>query len=491
MFLVLLRQQWKQTSRSPVFQKSLVVNIILGLLIIYFASILVTLGFFADKVLVKLYPGQSSVDSLNSFLLFYFLIDLLLRFMMQDLPVLAVQPYLHLPVRRNRLIHFMLLRSIPSMFNLMMLLVFVPFMLRAVIPTYGTGIALVWLAALLMLTFFNNYLLIYFKRQLTNNPRATLLLVVAVAGMMLLDYLQVLSLRQLSMDAFGALMQQPWLLVVPFGMLAFAYWLNFNFMRAHLYPEEIFIKKVAAVDGSDLGFLHRFGDTGKLIALELKLIWRHKRPKSMIMLSGIMLFYGLLFYRNEAYTDGYMMLIFIGIFMTGMPIFNYGQFVPAWQSGHFDALLTQRITSYQYLQAKYWLFVPAVLAMFLLTLPYGLFGYKIVLINVAAMLFNIGISSFFVLYFAVLNKKRLDLNSGSAFNWQGVGASSFILQLPVLLTPLLIYAPFGYFDMPQVGVFFIGLIGLLGFVFHRQLLQLATSRFIDHKYRMAAGYRQH
>lgn len=490
MFIVLLSQQWKQTRRSPVFQKSLVVNIILGLLILYFSMVFLSLGFFADKVLLKLYPGQNPIDSFNSFLLFYFLVDLLMRFMMQDLPVLAVRPYLHLPVSRDKLIHFMLLRSLPNMFNLFMLFVFVPFMIRAVVPAYGTGIALVWLGALLMLTFFNNYLLIYFKRQLTNNPKLTLFLGIAVVGLMLLDYWQLLSLRQLSILAFGELLQQPWLLVLPVAMLAFSYWLNFRFLREHLYPEEIFIKKVSAVDGSDLAFLHRFGDTGKLIALEFKLIWRHKRPKSMIMLSGIMLFYGLLFYRNESFVDGYMMLIFVGIFMTGMPMFNYGQFVPAWQSSHFDALLTQRITPYQFLQAKYWLFVPAVLLVFLLTLPYAVFGYKIVLINLAAMLFNIGVSSFFVLYFAVMNKKRLDLNNGSAFNWQGVGASSFILQLPVFLTPLLIYAPFGYFDMPQLGVFVIGLLGLMGFIFHRQLLQLATNRFVAHKYRMAAGYRQ-
>lgn len=118
-FLIL---QWKQARRSPVFQKSLVVNIILGLLILYFASIFLTLGFYTDKILLKVFPDQSPVDTLNGFLLFYFLFDLLLRFMLQDLPVMAVQPYLHLPINRSKLIHFMLMRSVPSVFNLLMLL---------------------------------------------------------------------------------------------------------------------------------------------------------------------------------------------------------------------------------------------------------------------------------------------------------------------------------------------------------------------------------
>ena len=490
MFGNLLAQQWKQTRRSPVFQKSIVVNIVLGLLILYFSLIFISLGFFADKVLLKLYPGQSAVDSMNSFLLFYFLVDLFMRFMLQDMPVVAVQPYLHLPVSRSKLIHFALLRSIPSMFNLLMLLLFVPFMLRTVIPVYGAGIAGIWLASLLLLTFFNNFLLIYFKRQLTSNPKRTLIFGLAVAGLMLLDYSGVLSLRQISMDAFGSLLQQPWLVVVPAAMLTLAYWLNFRFLRDNLYPEEISIKKVSSVEGGDIAFLNRFGDTGRLIALELKLIWRHKRPRSIVIISTLMLFYGMIFYTNEKYLEGYGMLIFVGIFVTGSPIFNYGQFIPGWQSSHFDALLTRPISTYQFIHAKFWLFVPAVLLAFVLTLPYVFFGYKVLLINLAACLFNIGVNSFLIFYFAVLNRERLDLSSGSAFNWQGVGASKFVMMLPMIISPLLIFMPFRFLDIPEWGVFTIGLVGLMGIVFHKQLLAQVCRRFTANKYKLASGFRQ-
>ncbi|MBD1397733.1 hypothetical protein H9Q13_11205 [Pontibacter sp. JH31] len=490
MFGILLAQQWKQARRSPVFQKSVVVNIILGFLILYFSLIFISLGFFADKVLLKLYPAQSVVDSLNSFLLHYFLIDLFMRFMLQDLPVVTVQPYLHLPVSRSKLVHFALLRSLPSMFNLLMLLLFVPFMLRVVTPAHGSGIAGVWLASLLLLTFFNNFLLIYFKRQLVSKPKRTLLFGLAVAGLFLLDYSSVLSLRQISRVAFGSLLQQPWLVSVPAALLAIAYWLNFRFLRDNLYPEEISIKKVSSVAGGDIAFLNRFGDTGRLIALELKLIWRHKRPRSIIVMSALMLFYGMIFYTNEKYQEGYGMLIFVGIFVTGSPMFNYGQFIPGWQSNHYDALLTRPISTYQYLHAKYWMFAPAVLLAFILTLPYVFFGYKILLINLAACLFNIGVNSFMIFYFAVFNKDRLDLSSGSAFNWQGVGASKFVMMLPMILLPILLYLPFSFLDLPEWGIFAIGLAGLLGIAFHKHLLALTTRRFVSHKYKLASGFRQ-
>ena len=127
---------------------------------------------------------------------------------------------------------------------------------------------------------------------------------------------------------------------------------------------------------------------------------------------------------------------------------------------------------------------------FLVTLPYAYFGWKVVLINLAAFLFNIGVNIFIVFYFSVLNTDRIDLSKSSAFNWQGVGASKFVMMLPLILLPLLIYAPFGFLGIPYWGVFAIGFLGLAGFIFHRQLLKLVAKRFLAHKYKIATGFRQ-
>lgn len=490
MLLTLLSHQWKESRRSSVFQKSIVVNLILGFVILYFLLSFLAVGFFIDAILRQAYPGLSPVAVFNGFLFFYFLLDLFMRFMMQELPVLGIQSYLHLPIKKSRLIHYILLRSVPNLFNFGGLLIFVPFMLKVLVPTYGAGIAFAWLAAIILLTFFNNFLLIYFKRQLSSNPKLTLFFGLVIVGLMLLDYSGVLSLRHASTTAFGFLLQHPVAVVLPLLLLLLAYGLNYNFLIRNTYPEEIAIRKVNTVETGDIIFLNRFGDMGKLIALEMKLIWRHKRSKSVVFMSMIILGYGFIFYPQKMYMEGFGMLIFVGIMMTGMFMFNYGQFIPSWQSGHFDALLTKRISPYQFYRAKFWFFVPITLLAFLITLPYGFFGIKVVLINLATCLFNIGINIFIVFYFSVLNKDRIDLSKSSAFNWQGVGASKFVMMLPLILLPVIIYAPFGYFDQPYWGIFTIGLVGLLGFIFHRQLLQLVANRFMEHKYKIAAGFRQ-
>ncbi|OKL41946.1 DUF5687 family protein [Pontibacter flavimaris] len=490
MLLTLLSHQWKANYRSSVFQKGLVLNIIMGLLILYFGAIFLVLGFALHKLLAEVVPGQSAVAVVNGALLFYFLIDLFFRFLLQELPVLAVQPYLHLPLHKRNLIHFLLLKSVPSMFNLLFLLIFVPFMIMGVMPEYGTGAALAWLFAILGLTFFNNFLLLYFKRQLSTKPVLTLLFGLVVAGLMLLDYLDVFSLYKVSQAVFAAVLQQPWLAVVPVFLVAGAYLLNYSYLKAHTYPEELTVRRQTVAEGRGIAFLSRFGELGKLIELELKLIWRHKRSKSLVTMSVLFLFYGLIFYRNEKYMDDFAILIFVGIMITGMPIFSYGQFVPSWQSAHFDAILTRRISPYQFYAAKFWIFVPVAVLSYLLTLPYGLFGYKIILINTAALLFNIGINVFLIFFFSVYNTSRLDLSKGSAFNWQGVGASRFIMMVPMILIPMLLYLPFKFMGAPYIGVAAIGLIGLVGFAMQKQLLRWSASWFVKHKYKLATGFRQ-
>ena len=462
----------------------------MGFFIAYFLLSFLVLGFFIDELLRKAYPSQNPIAIFNGLLGFYLVLDLFMRFMLQELPVLAIQPYLHLPIKKSSLIHYVLLKSIPSLFNLGPLIILVPFMVKLLVPAYGVAVAFIWLAAVLLLLLFNNFLLIYFKRQLSNQPKFTLIFGLAVVGLMLADYLDIISLRHGFAVAFGYLLMHPWALVLPILLLGLAYGVNYSFLKAHTYPEEITIRKTTQVEGSDIAFLNRFGETGKLISLELKLIWRHKRSKSVVFMSLLILIYGFIFYPNKLYIEGFGMLIFVGIMMTGMFMFNYGQFIPSWQSSHFDALLTKRISPYQFYLAKFWFFVPASLVAFLVTLPYAYFGWKVVVINLAAFLFNIGVNVFVVFYFSVLNKSRIDLSKNSAFNWQGVGASKFVMMLPLILLPLLIYAPFGYLGVPYWGIFTLGLLGILGFIFHRQMLNLVAQRFLAHKYKIATGFRE-
>jgi hypothetical protein len=476
------------------WQKNLAVNLILGFFMVFMLLYVVALGLFLDKIIEAVWPDKNVVTAVNAALLYYFLIDLALRFFMQELPVLSVQPYLHLPVGKGRLIHFVLWKSITSLFNFLPLLMFIPFALKVLPEVYGVGGAWLWVLGMFLLTLINNFLTIYFKRQLAEKPLVSIAFLLLVIALAAADYLGYISVGAASGVFFYGLGSNLVWMLLPVALLVGVYLLNYAFLMAHTYPEEMRVRKQSKIgDTAEIGFLQRFGELGILIGLELKLIMRHKRPKSTTMMSVFFLAYGLIFYTNEIYTNGFAFLIFPGIFMTGFMMLSYGQFVPGWQSAHFDALLTKRLSPYTFYLGKFWMFVPACVLAYLITLLYGFMpevGGKVVLINTACFLYNIGINTFVVLYLSTYNKKRIDLAKSASFNWQGVGASQFVMMLPALLLPILIYLPFGLMGHPWWGIAAMGTVGLLGFIFHKQLLGVVVKRFQQEKYNIAAGFRQ-
>ena len=73
---------------------------------------------------------------------------------------------------------------------------------------------------------------------------------------------------------------------------------------------------------------------------------------------------------------------------------------------------------------------------------YGFISWKILAVQFAAYLYNIGIGTIIVLYFATRNYRAIDLTKAATFNFQGVGSSQWVLGLPYFLLPYVIFLPF-------------------------------------------------
>ena len=188
--------------------------------------------------------------------------------------------------------------------------------------------------------------------------------------------------------------------------------------------------------------------------------------------------------------NAFGMMLFAAVMMTGISILNYGQFMFAWQSSHFDGLLVSKINFKDFIKAKFLLFTISSTVITILSSFYGLMSWKLLLLHLAAYLYNIGFGSVVVLYFATLNYKRLDITKSASFNWQGVGASQFILGLPFILLPILIYLPFGKTDHPYLGVIVVGLFGLLMLLLRNFWVNLIVRKFEKQRYKIAEGFRE-
>ena len=142
-----IKHQWRQSFRATIFQRNLAVNIFLGFVIlILFLEFLIGGIFLSDKW-NELFPDDHPVTKFNSFLFYYFALDFVMRFFMQSLPVMSIEPYLHLPIRKSSIINYLLGKAFLSFFNFFPFLVLIPFALLQVKTNYSAEQAWTWIIA--------------------------------------------------------------------------------------------------------------------------------------------------------------------------------------------------------------------------------------------------------------------------------------------------------------------------------------------------------
>jgi len=477
--------------RSSIWQKSVAINIVLGFFLLLMLLYLLILGLFIDKILEELYPDRDPVVIFNGIILYYLGIEFFLRFFMQSLPTLNIETYLHLPIKKSSIVHYVASKSVVVVGNYLSWLVFLPFAFKVIAPAYSTATAWIWIISMILLIFSNNFLATYIKRQLTGKPVIVGIFGLVMILLILLDYFGLISLSVLSSYLFGQLLKQPLYIVVPALILIFTYSLNYFFLKSRLYPEEVILKKKDKVDSlSNIKYLKTLGLTGQLISLDLRLLWRHKRTRSIIYMAPIFLGYGFFFYPQPVYHEAYGFLIFVGIFMTGGMMLNYTNYCFGYESNYFDNILANYKDFERYIRVKYLFAVSIATVCYVLTIPYVFFGTDILLINSMTFLYNIGFLSFVLFYFATFSKKRMDLRKGAAFNYQGLGASHWLSMLPAFLLPVIIYLPFSWAGVPKAGLLFIGALGVAGLLFHKTMLNIILKQFLKRKYIMAEGFRE-
>ncbi|MEA3445804.1 MAG: DUF5687 family protein, partial [Bacteroidota bacterium] len=285
----LIKHKWSETKRSPVFQKNLAVNILMGFFILYFLANFIVLGFFADTILLEAFPDSNPIDIFNGLILYYFSIELIIRFLMQEIPVMSIQPYFHLPVKRPALFHFILARSFISLFNILPLILFIPFGLKTITGYYSGVGFLTWILGIFFIMLTSNYFIFYLKKHTNTKPWMSFVFIALIGGVFALDHYGIFDFTKISMRLFDSFIFKPWAFIVPVMLTALLYMLNYNYLKSKIYPEEMKLKQNAGtIAEGDITFLKRFDQLGDLIALEIKLLLRHKRTRGVLIMTPMM-----------------------------------------------------------------------------------------------------------------------------------------------------------------------------------------------------------
>ena len=479
---------WREVTRSSAFGKSLATSIMLGFLAIYFAVNFLAIGIMLPDMLQKKFPDVDPVSKFNSYLLIYFGFDLLFRQLLQNLPTISFKPFIILNIKRSRIARYLLFRSVFHFFNFLPYFLLIPVTFSLVAVNHSSVSTLAWFVALILMIFTSHFLTTYLKWWINESGYGFYIFVGLFATLYAVNYFELLDLTGLFGHFFDLILQNPvWvtLLVVP--LLGF-YKLNDAYLQRNLYLNLV-EKKQKDSTVRDFTWMNRFGEYGKFISLDVRMIWRNKRPRSQFMMTILFLFYGLIIYRDTGHGIPDFIFIIGGLLMVSMFSISYGQFFPAWHSGYFSMLMTQNFKMKQFLQSFYYMNVVASFVYYLLTLPYMLIDIRIVYYHSAMLLYHIGINMNLMFLFGKNSKRALDLSGSSVFNYQGMGAAQWLIAFPLIFGPVAIYLLVKLALGANGALLFLGGFGIMGILFQPQLFNYFTKAYLQQKHRLIRDYK--
>src|SRR5690606_32769608 len=104
--------------------------------------------------------------------------------------------------------------------------------------------------------------------------------------------------------------------------------------------------------------------------------------------------------------------------------------------------------------------------------------------------YNAGINVPLILYAGSFNKKRIDLEKTPFMNYQGTGATQWILGFPLLVIPLLIFILINWLLDWEIATLVIAVIGIIGLLLKNVFMEKIVEAYKIRKHAMITGFKQ-
>ena len=476
----------KKFMRAPQLEAKLPIKILMGFVVLYFGGSLLFAGIAVYPILSDQFPERDAISVINSVLVLIFILELIIRYFLQQLPVTEIKSFLLLSIPKKQIIRNVLFRSLLSVYNAIPVLFYLPISISMSQDDYALGQVIAWWVAVTAFSLCLNFISFLANK---NNK--------ALAGFVILIILLYVNESYMDFETFrtvgyffDALIMQPLWVLVPLGIFVLLYQITFSFLKKNLNLEGALAAKKEVANAGRYDFLDVFGSHAFFLKNDLRLIVRNVRPKNIVLMSFLFLFYGLFFFTQDNQPES--LLVFASIFISGGFLLTYGNYVPAWDNEYYAFLMTQNLSYKKYLDSKWRLMTFAVIVSTVLSLPYLYFGVKTYLMILSGAAFNIGLGTWITLYGGLLNKQPLKLNvKAKAFeNTQAFSGKMMLMIFPKMVLPVLLYIIPATLFNPTAGYITLAATGVLGIVFKNQILTKMVKLFAKQKHEMLQAFTQ-
>ena len=479
--------------RSLSFGRDIVSSLVVLVFVFFILFYLLGLAVFLGLILKNVFEVQNVPFFLNQAAIFYLITEFLTRFVIQKKPLFDLNSFLHLPIKKTGIIHYLLGRSLISPFSLLVILLFVPVTITDLSPVYGPLYSTLWLSTLFFFSIAIHFLVLWLKEVNDGRFIGTVSLFFVTAVPFVLLYFDIINIGEITAPFFALSSSGFIPLIISLIACISFYTLVYRRYLGNAYLDRVTKQGFAFLSGSGKDLFSRFGMAGTYADMELKLILRHKKSRGYLILSLFFLLYGLFMYQNasgETLLEFAGLNLFVGIFIISMFFLNYAQFFLSWNSASFDFFMVKQHGLEALVRGKLLLLIAITFLIYLLSLPYIYFGWQILILHTVALLYNVGIGIHVLILFSMWEPKPMDINKGAMFNYDGIGISQFLMGIPFLALPYVIYLPVSYIFDVYTALAAVGLFGLIGIVFYDKITSYNIRKLQQNRHKISSTFRQ-
>jgi len=493
-----LRQHRRKAfTRNPMFERNLALRIFMYVTIAMLAGEMLLFGFVLDSVLLEIGQYELAIDTFNFVLPFFLAVDFTIKFFFKGNQSMQIAPYLTLPIRRKVLFNFLLRNEFVSFWNYYMMLLVVPFALKAITPSFGPVASVLYIVAFFAMCIVVSLLVSAINMLIRRSFWSYLLAGVIVALPFFLFFGCRIDIGDRMADFGRALLGYNISAYSTIAVAMVLLWIaNHRLMRDGLYREMQGEKTDKISSFSSLSFLDRFGAIGDSINLELKMIFRSPRLKQQVGVTSVLiigLFLFMLYVPNNPYIrdtrDSQFVFFLYGIITVGLLGIVMGQIIFSAEAGHFDGLAARPLSLLNILKAKYFLYSAYSLVVTLILLIPAFQGKINAFMLIAMLLYVVGPVYFLIFQNAVFNKTNYDLYERGMMNWKGTSGNMIAISMITMFIPVVIMLIINGLWGQTATCCFMSVVGLAFLLTSNLWLEWTYRRFLKRKHRNMEGFR--
>lgn len=487
LFSLLKRNDRLAFYRSPAFEQSMVAKVMM-----FIGGLVMLLYLIAFGIMFSMIANESGSFSLMLVILpLLLLLDFVMRFMVQQTPLMLMKPYMLLPVPRHAVIDTFLITSVLSGWNWMWLGLFIPYFIITLAGGAGFLTALFVLAIGMVAIMAQSqwYLLV---RTLVSRSLLWWLLPVIVYPLMLapLFFDDIWKPFEVVSDYIADEGGSWWMLLLAIAVLLGLFRINRRMQYTFVYEELSREEKAPAAmkHVSNFSFLNRFGLTGEYLKLEVKSIFRNLAVRTRVMMSmGLVVVFSLLITFTHIY-DGVMMLNFWCYYCYSIYGMTALVKIMGPEGNYIDLLMVYRENTLQLLKAKYYFHCAILLVPFLIMLPAAINDKFSWMMMLAYALLSSGPLYFLLFMLAIFNKQTLPLNQKITGKGNMENGLQLLLEMVAMFLPIALASILLLLFNETQAYLILAFIGLLFTVAHPLWLKLFYQLMMKRKYENLEGF---